>query len=151
MACMQHDPAHCVHRHIARAARLIGARFDAALADAGLTAGQFTTLMTLARVGPVPIGRLAAELGMDSTTAPRVLRPLLARGMVTRGRSLDRRKRVIELTESGVERLSGALPAWERAQAEALAALEEGRWNDLRHDIAVLRHGLLRRRARSCS
>src|SRR5687767_7141666 len=51
LGAMQHDPLHCVHRHIARAARVVGARFDDGLATSGLTAGQFTTLMTLARLG----------------------------------------------------------------------------------------------------
>src|SRR5688572_21587383 len=80
LAGMRHDPAHCVHRHIARTNRIVGSRFDESLAPAGLTAGQFTTLMTLARMGPLPVGVLAEQLAMDATTVPRVIRPLLGRG-----------------------------------------------------------------------
>src|SRR5688500_9681860 len=99
LAALQHDPVHCVHRHIARVARVVGARFDDALATAGLTAGQFTTLMTLARMGPLPIGRLADELAMDASTVPRVIRPLVERGWLRLTRGADRRVRIATATD----------------------------------------------------
>jgi DNA-binding MarR family transcriptional regulator len=144
LSAMQHDPSQCVHRHIARAARVVGARFDDALATSGLTAGQFTTLMTLARRGPLPIGRLAEEMGMDSTTVPRVIRPLLLRGWVRLTRAADRRVRIATATDTGVQQLIDALPAWERTQAQALEALAADHWTAVRRGIAALRQGLLR-------
>lgn len=147
LAAMQHDPAHCVHRHIARTARVVGARFDEALAPAGFTAGQFTTVMTLARMGSLPIGRLAEQLGMDTTTVPRVIRPLLDRGWLRLTHGSDRRVRIVAATEAGVRRLIEALPVWERTQIAALAALEAARWTELRHGIAALRQGLRRTEA----
>jgi DNA-binding MarR family transcriptional regulator len=144
LAALQHDPIHCVHRHIARAARVVGARFDDALATSGLTAGQFTTLMTLARMGPLPIGRLAEELAMDATTVPRVIRPLIQRGWVHMTRGSDRRVRIAAATDSGVQRLIDALPAWERAQTQALETIASDHWTVLRRGIATLRQGLRR-------
>jgi DNA-binding MarR family transcriptional regulator len=144
LAAMQHDPLHCVHRHIARAARVVGARFDDALATSGLTAGQFTTLMTLARRGPLPVGRLAEELAMDSTTVPRVIRPLVERGWVRLTPGADRRVRIAVATDTGVQQLIDALPAWERTQCQALETLAADHWTILRRGIATLREGLRR-------
>jgi DNA-binding MarR family transcriptional regulator len=144
LAALQHDPAQCVHRHIARAARVVGARFDDALATSGLTAGQFTTLMTLARKGPLPIGRLANEMGMDPTTVPRVIRPLVLRGLVRLTSAADRRVRIAAATDSGIQQLIDALPAWERTQTQALEALATDHWILLRRGIAALRQGLRR-------
>jgi DNA-binding MarR family transcriptional regulator len=144
LAALQHDPSHCVHRHIARAARVVGARFDDALATSGLTAGQFTTLMTLARRGPLAIGRLAQEMAMDSTTVPRVIRPLVQRGWVRLTPGSDRRVRIAIATDTGVEQLIDALPAWERTQRQALEALASDHWPILRRGIATLREGLRR-------
>jgi DNA-binding MarR family transcriptional regulator len=144
LAALQHDPVHCVHRHIARTARVVGARFDDALATSGLTAGQFTTLMTLARLGPLPIGRLADELAMDATTVPRVIRPLVVRGWVDTTRGADRRVRIAAATEAGVQRLIDALPAWERTQTQALQTIATEHWTVLRRGIATLRQGLRR-------
>jgi DNA-binding MarR family transcriptional regulator len=146
LAEMQHDPAHCFHRHISRTARVVGAQFDKALASAGFTAGQFTILMTVARTGPLPVGRLAGELGMDATTLSRVMRPLLRRGWLALEPGIDRRVRIVIATEEGIERLIGALPAWERTQTETLAAFDAVCWAELRHGIAALRHGLLQQR-----
>ncbi|HKZ72438.1 MAG TPA: MarR family transcriptional regulator [Steroidobacteraceae bacterium] len=144
LAALQHDPVHCVHRHIARTARVVGARFDEALATRGFTSGQFTTLMTLVRMGPLPIGRLAEELAMDASTVPRVIRPLIERGWVELAHGKDRRVRIVAATDEGVQRLTDALPTWERTQVEALASLEAQGWKELRHGIASLRRGLRR-------
>lgn len=143
VARLQHDPVHCVHRHIASTARIVGAGFDEALAPSGLTAGQFTLLMTLARAGSLSVGRLAAQLGMDPTTVSRAIRPLLERGWIALRIASDRRVRTAQATRAGIERLIAALPAWERAQAAALGSLESD-WTDLRHGIAALRQGLRR-------
>jgi DNA-binding MarR family transcriptional regulator len=145
LAAGKFDPAHCVYRHISRAARVVGARFDQGLASAGLTAGQFTILMTLARMGPLSIGRLAEELTLDATTVPRVLRPLVAQGRVQLSSSGDdRRVRLAAISEAGLHTLLAALPVWERLQREALAAVEGQGWTQLRHGMASLRRSLRR-------
>ena len=144
LAAMQHDPLQCVHRHIARVARVVGAHFDDALATTGFTAGQFTTVMTLARMGPLPIGRLAAEMAMDATTVPRVIRPLVQRGWVRMSSGSDRRVRIATATDAGVQALIEALPAWERTQTQALETIASDRWTVLRRGIATLRQGLRR-------
>jgi DNA-binding MarR family transcriptional regulator len=138
---LKHNPLHCIHRHVSRAARLVAARFDEAFATQGLTAGQFTTLMTLGFGGPVSISRLAEQLATDPTTVPRVIRPLVERGCVTIERGTDRRVRIVAITELGVDRLIQALPVWERVQASMLSGLPEDRWPEVRHGIAALRHG----------
>jgi DNA-binding MarR family transcriptional regulator len=138
---LKYNPLHCIHRHVSRAARLVAARFDEAFATHGLTAGQFTTLMTLGNGGPVSISRLAEQLATDPTTVPRVIRPLVERGCVTIERGTDRRVRIVAITERGIDRLIDALPVWERVQASMLSGLPEDRWPEVRHGIAALRHG----------
>jgi DNA-binding MarR family transcriptional regulator len=138
---LKHNPLHCIHRHVSRAARIVAARFDEAFATHGLTAGQFTTLMTLGNGGPMSISHLAELLATDPTTVPRVIRPLVQRGCVTVKRGSDRRVRIVTITEQGIDRLIAALPVWDRVQSTMLAGMPEERWPEVRHGIAALRHG----------
>jgi DNA-binding MarR family transcriptional regulator len=140
IGALKHNPLHCIHRHVSRAARVVAARFDKAFATQGLTAGQFTTLMTLGNGGPMSISRLAETLATDPTTVPRVIRPLVQRGCVTIERGSDRRVRIVTITEAGVDRLIEALPVWDQVQSAMLSGMPEERWPDVRHGIAALRH-----------
>ena len=57
-------------------------RLRAALAPSGLRITQFSILRKLARLGPVPVTRLAAEAALDRSTMGRNLNPLERRGLV---------------------------------------------------------------------
>jgi DNA-binding MarR family transcriptional regulator len=141
IGALKHNPLHCIHRHVSRAARIVAARFDEAFATQGLTAGQFNTLMTLGNSGPMSISQLAEQLATDPTTVPRVIRPLVERGCITVEPGTDRRVRIVAITELGTDRLINALPVWERVQSAMLAGMPEDRWPEVRHVIAALRHG----------
>jgi DNA-binding MarR family transcriptional regulator len=107
-----------------RLARLLTARYDAALAPAGLSAAQFETLSTLRGMGTPAGTALAARLAVDKTTLSRNLRPLLQDGLVASAISTtDARSLTYSLTEAGRKRLAKAKPLWETAHHDTTTTL----------------------------
>ena len=113
----------CICSTLRRVTRAITATYDAALAPSGLRVTQFAVLRTLARLGPLPVTRLAAETALDRSTMGRNLDPLERRGLVRiEVGQADQRERVAHLTATGGDAVETALPYWRRAQ-ERIAAL----------------------------
>jgi DNA-binding MarR family transcriptional regulator len=113
----------CVCATLRRATRTVSAAYDAALAPAGLRVTQFSVLRTLARLGPLTVTRLAAEIALDRSTMGRNLDPLERRGFVRiEVGEKDQRERVAHLTEAGAAAIEAALPYWSFAQ-DRIAAL----------------------------
>ena len=73
-------PCACIT--LRRAARAVTAAYDAALAPSGLRVTQFSVLRKLARLGPLPVTRLATGAALDRSTMGRNLNPLERRGLV---------------------------------------------------------------------
>ena len=119
---------------VRQAARHITQFYDAFLLPAGLRTTQFSILAKLRRRGAMTINALAAEMVMDRTTLGRNIRPLQRQGLlaVAPGRT-DRRRKEVQLTELGRERLRAAVAGWHEAQnrfdavfgAERAAGLRE--------------------------
>ncbi|MGW0683671.1 MarR family winged helix-turn-helix transcriptional regulator [Streptomyces sp. NPDC002754] len=125
------------------ASRLLVALSARALAsvDATLTLPQLRTLVVLDRCGPVKLAVLAATLGVNPSTALRMVDKLEAGGLVDRkANPANRREVVLRLTPSGaslvrqvldhrhqeVAALVGTLPVGVRAGlVEGLRALTE--------------------------
>lgn len=100
----------------------MGKRFDEAFRPIGLNNWQFTLLMALATPKPRTVSQVAAELGMDRTTATKNLQPLERRGLVEiRADAADRRVRRITLTPEGQALLGEAIARW-RSVNDAIAA-----------------------------
>ena len=113
----------CACGTLRRAARAVTAAYDAALAPSGLRITQFSILRKLARLGPLPVTRLAAEAALDRSTMGRNLNPLERRGLVRiEVGNVDQRERVAHLTAAGEAAIEAALPHWRKAQ-ERIAAL----------------------------
>ena len=74
--------APCACSTLRRATRALTAMYDAALAASGLRITQLSVLSALARLGPLPVTRLAAEVALDRSTMGRNLDPLERRGLV---------------------------------------------------------------------
>lgn len=123
-----------------RAARLLTATYDQALAPHRLRVGQFSLLYTVALRGPIPLAELAQVMAMDRTTMATNLKPLTREGLLTvQQADRDRRIRDVGITRAGLTRLMAALPAWEQAQAEFADALGDDRAARLRAELhAVL-------------
>ncbi|OPF70691.1 MarR family transcriptional regulator [Streptomyces antioxidans] len=79
----------------------VSARSLAAVEDS-LTLPQFRMLVVLDGRGPLSLSGLAGELGVQPSTAMRMIDRLVAAGMVARGVTAeDRRTSVISLTKDG--------------------------------------------------
>ena len=98
--------------------------FTTAVAQTELTPTQFTALLKAVELGRITqnhLGRLAA---MDPATIQCVVRRLIARGLMRRGRDpMDRRMAVLEPTEAGIALITRAVPSARRVHESALAPL----------------------------
>jgi len=107
----------CACTTLRRAARAVTAAYDAALAPSGLRITQFSILRRLARLGPLPVTRLASEAALDRSTMGRNLNPLERRGLVRiEVGDADQRERIAYLTAAGEAAMKAALPHWRKAQ-----------------------------------
>jgi DNA-binding MarR family transcriptional regulator len=117
--------APCACSTLRRAARAVTAAYDAALAPSGLRITQFSVLRRLARLGPLPVTRLAAESALDRSTMGRNLNPLERRGLVRiKVGDADQRERVVHLTAAGEAAIEAALPHWRKAQERIAAVVQ---------------------------
>jgi len=102
-----------------RIARALTARYDAALAKANLTAGQFETLGVLQALNDGSGSALAQRLAVDKTTLSRNLKPLIEAKLVTARRGeQDAREIRYALSAAGQRRLAKAMPLWQAAHAQ---------------------------------
>jgi DNA-binding MarR family transcriptional regulator len=98
--------------------------FGECAAGLGLTGPQFAALLRLAEVRRATQNQLGRLAAMDSATVQGVVRRLTARGLVRIGADpLDRRLRVLSVTEEGHALLADAQEAGRRANETLLAPL----------------------------
>jgi len=129
----------CICSTLRRATRAITATYDAALAPSGLRVTQFAVLRTLARLGPLPVTRLAAETALDRSTMGRNLDPLERRGLVRiEVGQADQRERVAHLTATGEAAVETALPYWRQAQARVAALVDPSAVRVLAEQLGAL-------------
>jgi DNA-binding MarR family transcriptional regulator len=109
--------------HLARISR---AHTEASLAQVGLRPRQLVALTLLRETGPATQQSLASAISIDRTNLVGLLNELESEGFVARRRSEeDRRRHIVELTESGASKLAAAEAALARAEAELLHGLDE--------------------------
>ncbi len=136
-----HGTQACNAHALRQAARHVSALYDQALAPYGLRSTQFSVLARLAATGPWSMQVLATKLVMDRTTLARAVQPLERDRLVIQSADpLDRRIRLLSLTEAGAARHKAALEGWRVAQARYEAAIGEERAARLRaewRDIAA--------------
>jgi DNA-binding MarR family transcriptional regulator len=82
----------------------------------GLKITQFSVLRTVARMGPVNISNLAAEMALDRSTLGRNLALLERQRLVRLSEGDDLRERTVTLTSRAHRILRKAVPMWEQAQ-----------------------------------
>lgn len=97
---------------------------SAALAPYDLTGRELAVLLVLASGEPASQQQAARRLGVDRTTMVALVDALEDKGLVTRHpHAEDRRKNVVELTETGRVTLRDAAAASEEAERQFLAPL----------------------------
>ena len=126
----------CTAAKVRRLSRRITQIYDEALAPHTLTIGQMGLLASLRRREGVGVGTLAERLSADASTVSRLLKPLLAAGLIAIDPDPeDRRAKHVRLTEIGHARRAAAAVAWAAAQAQVQDTLGEGRLAALRFII----------------
>ena len=114
----------CNSTKLRRAARHVSRFYDAQTAASGLRVTQYAILGHLRQRGPKSMLDLAEALTMDRATIGHNLRPLERDGLVKIEVSqIDRRIRLVSITEAGLQRFKSARPGWEHAQSELKAQL----------------------------
>jgi DNA-binding MarR family transcriptional regulator len=113
----------CLCTNLRRAARGVSRHYDGALVGFGINVAQYSLLCNLQRLDQPSISSLAQTMGLDRSTLGRNLRVLAGEGLVMLVEGEDQRNRIVQLTETGRERLAAALPAWEAAQQRLIDRL----------------------------
>ncbi len=118
--CLDASAGHLVRRSHQRYQSLFGE----CASGLGLTGPQFAALLRLAEVGRATQNQLGRLAAMDSATVQGVVRRLTARGLVRIATDpLDRRMRVLSVTEAGLALLAAAQEAGRRANETLMAPL----------------------------
>ncbi len=113
----------------------IGRRFRR-MHDDSLTFGQYSALIVLYRMGPLPMGTVAEHLGISMASATGMMDRLVHAGWVLRGRSeTDRRVVWVDLTTMGREKMTAKHHDRQQQIRELFAPLDEA---DLRQLIQML-------------
>lgn len=131
---------------VADVSRLLRARFDEALAAAGLpvTPGEARALAHVARSGEIAQATLAATLNVSAMTIVAYVDRLEALGLVERVRHpTDRRSNILRLLPSGRRVLADVLKVTDRVRTEAFEALPPGEIEAARLTLARMRDALV--------
>jgi DNA-binding MarR family transcriptional regulator len=124
----------CASMNFRQIARLVTARYDAALRPAGLRATQLNLLMAIEASAVTSVTELAEILAVDRTTLTRNLKLVRSRGLVDPDS--------IALTRAGEEAAAAALPLWAAVQAQVVEMIGAERWPALRHEHEAIRQSI---------
>jgi DNA-binding MarR family transcriptional regulator len=122
------------------ASRVLVAVSAASLAEVedAVTLTQFRTLVVLDSRGATNLNGLADTLGVNSSTAMRMVDKLLSAGLVTRhDNPANRREVVIELTESGADLTRRVTDKRRAAIARIVRTIPAGQRDDLVRALAA--------------
>jgi DNA-binding MarR family transcriptional regulator len=112
---LQSLPCYCAT--LRQAARAVTALYEETLAESGLHATQYTALQLMKLAPNLTTTEIADALGLDQTTATRMLSLVRKGGLAVDARGADRRERLWKLTAAGEKAYQELRPAWEAAQA----------------------------------
>lgn len=120
----------CLAIRARRLERSVTRLYDAALRPHGLSAAQLGVLVAVALSGDVQPKTLCTILDLEKSTLSRNVALLVGKGWIASERS--GRAQMLRLTPAGSDVLSGALPAWRRAQRQAQRLLPRDTVDTLR-------------------
>jgi len=122
----------CAAYNFRRTARAVSRFYDAVLEPSGIRSTQFAILTAVAKLCPIPMGRIGEILVIDPTTLTRSLRLLDKQGLIEVAPRGQRRQRLVTLTSKGEKVLARAVPLWREAQDRFLASLGGADWSQLK-------------------
>ncbi len=124
-----------------RCLQATGSLFEKNCQDLGLTQSQYDVLHILKHLGTIDQDKLAQALGLDRATTGAIAAGLERKGLIKRRiKSMDRRKRVITLTDGGTELFFSAEMAATEARQDFFSKLtseEQRTFMNLLHKIAL--------------
>lgn len=126
---------YCACSNLRKAARAVTQLFDAALKPARIRSTQFALLVTIAKLAPVAISRLAQIFVIDRTTLTRSLRLMERHGLVAISQRSTMRQRFVTLSSKGSEALAKTLPLWREAQRSFVGHVGEQYWESMRRQL----------------
>lgn len=126
---------YCACSNLRKAARAVTQLFDAALKPARIRSTQFALLVTIAKLAPVAINRLAQIFVIDRTTLTRSLRLMERHGLVAISQRSTMRQRFVMLSSKGSEALAKTLPLWREAQRSFVGHVGEQYWESMRRQL----------------
>jgi DNA-binding MarR family transcriptional regulator len=133
------DQSSCNNAATKRAARRLSSFYDDILAPCGLRSTQVSLLQQLDRLVSPKMTELATALVMDRSALSHTIRPLERDGFVRfSANSLDRRVKLLVLTDAGREKLEHANKLWEKAQERFEATYGREEAATLRKTLDVL-------------
>jgi len=125
---------------LARYGHVMNLRVRQALCATGLGSRQGTTLLRLARLGPMSQQQLIETLGLDPSALVAVLNDLEREGLVVRTRDPeDRRRHIVEITAVGRRTARAVENAVAEVEREAFADLDATEVAQLRDLLSRLR------------
>jgi DNA-binding MarR family transcriptional regulator len=129
----------CINLRVA--SRAMTRLYDEALSPSGIRITQLATLSALAFYGPFTVKALASALVMDRTTLTADLKPLASQGFLELEQGVDRRTRIVAITERGRAALDRAIPLWQAIQTKIQTELGISRLGrfleDLREVVSI--------------
>ncbi len=123
--------AQCTGFNLKRATRIIQNRFDQVFRPVGLEGTQYTVLAHIFVHGPISLSKVADLMHVDRTTLARNLAPLERKGLIKIQSGTDRRAKIINITDKGMEVLAKALPLWKKTQEEIKNTLGIDNWSSM--------------------
>jgi DNA-binding MarR family transcriptional regulator len=113
----------CVATRLRMADRVITKVYDDALRPLGLKVTQLSMLVVAEHRGLIRQSEVGAELQLDDSTLSRNLERMWANGWLEEVSADDARVHSYRLTGAGRALVEKAIPAWRRAQGQALRLL----------------------------
>ncbi len=117
------NPKNCLTFKAQRVARTMGRQMEMALKPVGLTNQQFTTLTILNSMESVTVSELAEMMGVERTTMTRNIEQMRKKSWLEQVPTKDLRIRAYEITKSGKQQYSMAIPLWQEQQKVFIGAL----------------------------
>jgi DNA-binding MarR family transcriptional regulator len=113
----------CVAVRLRLLNRVITSFYDEALRPLGLKVSQLNILIVTAKLGLARPTQVCEILQLDTSTLSRNVKPLQAHGWLEVVPEEDARSQPFRLTAQGKRLIEKAIPAWEKAQQQAIELL----------------------------
>ena len=134
----------CLGHSLRRADRVMSQLYNEYLAPVGLRITQFSVLRAISMLGNgITASQIQEGLVMDQTTVSRALKPLIRDGYIEVTQGVNKREKLLKLTDSGKELYTQALVPWKKAQKafkQKLGATQTDNLIELSRQVVALKN-----------